>query len=174
MNLLRKSAYRSKIRADLALICIIIILMSMSCLASTGNVTVTLNAGTYNITKDSSGYDVIQMDGFSDRVETGDPMLPQKTFDVLLPPDADYSSLQLKIISAKTEVLDGRYDIKPSPQWLPQTFNETATEIVKNESTYETNANYPEDYVLLMPTSQMRKWLYVPVNFIPFQVQSCD
>ena len=169
MILPRKSPSRLKFWADLALVSIIIILISMGSLASTGNVTVTLNAGNYNITKDSSGYDVIIMDGFSDRVETGDPMLPQRTFDALLPPDVDDSSLQLKIISSKTQVLDGTYDIKPSPKWLPQTDNETATEVMKNKSTYEANADYPEDYVLLMPTSQMRKWKYVPVNFIPFQ-----
>ncbi|MEI6104264.1 MAG: C25 family cysteine peptidase [Methanothrix sp.] len=148
----------------------ITILCSMSGLAVTaGNVTVALNAGTYNITPDNFGYDVIVMDGFSDRVETGDPMLPQKTFDVLLPADVDDSSLQLKIVSAKKQVLDGTYDIKPSPKWLPQDSNETATEIMINISTYEANAYYPEKFVLLLPTSQMRKWKYVSVNFIPFQ-----
>jgi len=174
MASLQKSSYLSKIWVDLALICIIIILCSLSSLAATtGNVTVALNAGTYNITKDRSGYDVIVMDGFSDRVETGNPMLPQKTFDVLLPADINDSSLQLKIISAKTRVLDGTYDIKPSPEWLPQTlnetFNETASMMMKNVSTYETDADYPENFVLLLPISQMRKWKSVPVDFMPFQ-----
>lgn len=126
----------------------------------------------YNITKDSSGLDVIYMEGFSDRVETGDPMLPQKTFDVLLPPNVDRSSLQLKVVSDETMVLDGTYEIKPSPRWLPQQDNESATdatEVIKNLRTYQTNANYPEDSAQIKPTSQMRKWIFVPVNFIPFQ-----
>jgi len=168
---------------------LIAVLSSISGLADTGRVNVTLDAGAYNITKDASGYDVIVMDGFSDLVETGDPMLPQKTFDVLLPPNYDESSLQLKIVSAKSEVLTGTYDIKPSPEWLPQNSNDTVigadssitteiplgietaipSETVIKTSTYETDADYPENYVYLLPNSQMRKWMFVPVNFIPFQ-----
>ena len=142
----------------------------MCCLANaTESVTATLQAGNYSITKDSSGYDVIIMEGFSDRVDTGNPMLPQKTFDVLLPPNVDDSSLQLKIISSQAQVLEGTYDIKPSPPWLPQSSNDTSVELVKNLSTYEANANYPESCVMLLPPSQMRKWKFVPVNFMPFQ-----
>jgi hypothetical protein len=143
---------------------------------STGRITITLNASNYKINKDNSGYDVIDMEGFSNRVVTGDPMLPQKNFDVLLPPNADVSSVQLRMISTKAMVLDGTYNIKPSPQWLPQAKNLSDTyaypktiELVVNKSIYEANANYPETFVELLPYSQMRKWLYVPVNFIPFQ-----
>ena len=171
MALLQEVAYCLKAWAELALICAIISLCSISgsMAAATGNATVVLNAGTYNITMDSSGYDVIVMDGFCDRVDTGNPLLPQKTFDVLLPPNVDDSSLQLRIVSSKTEVLDGTYDIKPSPEWLPQSFNETPAEISKNTSTYEKDTDYPENFVLLQPPSKMRKWNYVPVDFIPFQ-----
>ena len=143
---------------------------------STGSITITLNASNCKINKDNSGYDVIDMDGFSNRVVTGDPMLPQKNFDVLLPPNADISSVQLRMISTKATVLDGTYNIKPSPQWLPQTKNLNDTyaypktsELVANKSIYEANSNYPKTFVELLPYSQMRKWLYVPVNFIPFQ-----
>jgi hypothetical protein len=142
----------------------------------TGSIAITLNASNYKINKDNSGYDVIDMDGFSNRVVTGDPMLPQKNFDVLLPPNADVSSVQLRMISTKAMVLEGTYNIKPSPQWLPQAKNLNDTyayprthELVANKSIYEANSNYPETFVVLLPYSQMRKWLYVPVNFIPFQ-----
>lgn len=166
----QKSAKCLDIWLILALFGLIVFFISMNGLASTtGTTTVTLEAETYNISKDNSGYDVIIMDQFSDRVKTGDPMLPQRTFDVLLPPDVDLSSLQLKIISTKTQVLDGTYDIKPSPKWMPQTSDENALETTKNESTYRTDADYPSNSVLLMPSSQMRKWMFVPVNFIPFQ-----
>ena len=166
----QKSANCQDILLNLALFSLIVFFISMSGLANTtGNITVTLAAETYNISKDNSGYDVIIMDQFSDRVKTGDPMLPQRTFDVILPPDVDMSSLQLNIVSTKTQELDGTYDIKPSPKWMPQTSDESATEITKNENTYGTDAYYPADFVYLMPSSQMRKWVFVPVNFIPFQ-----
>ena len=166
----QKSANCENILLNLALVGLIVFFISMSGLASAaGNITVTLAAETYNISKDNSGYDVIIMDQFSDRVKTGDPMLPQRTFDVILPPDVDMSSLQLNIVSTKTQELDGTYDIKPSPKWMPQTSDESATVITKNENTYGTDAYYPADFVYLMPSSQMRKWMFVPVNFIPFQ-----
>jgi len=166
----RRNTYCQSIWLKLALFGIIFCLTGMSGLASTdGNVTVTLKAETYNISKDNSGYDTIIMDQFSDRVITGDPMLPQRTFDVLLPPDVDMASLQLNMISSDSEVLDGTYDIKPSPKWLPQISNESDFEATMNESVYSSNADYPESFVSLLPTSQMRKWMFVPVNFMPFQ-----
>jgi hypothetical protein len=152
------------------LVGIIIFFISMSGLASAnGSVTITLKSEKYNISKDNSGYDIIIMDRFSDRVITGDPMLPQRTFDVLLPQDVDMASLQLNIISTETQVLEGTYNIKPSPKWMPQISNENALQVTKNESTYASNTDYPESFVSLLPTSQMRKWMFVPVNFIPFQ-----
>jgi hypothetical protein len=160
----------SRFLANILFIYIFFILTAACCLADAAeSVTATLYAGNYSITKDSSGYDVIIMDGFSDRVDTGNPMLPQKTFDVLLPINVDDSSLQLKTISSKTYVLDETYDIKPSPPWLPQTSNNKSIELVKNLSTYKANADYPESCVMLLPPSQMRKWKFVPVNFMPFQ-----
>ena len=166
----RKKAYGQSFWLKLVLFGLIFCLIGMSGLASTdGNVTVTLNAEKYNISKDNSGYDIIVMDQFSDRVITGDPMLPQKTFDVLLPPNIDMASLRLNIISTDAQVLDGTYDIKPSPKWMPQISNESDLETKKNESTYASNADYPASFVSLLPASQMRKWMIVPVNFIPFQ-----
>jgi hypothetical protein len=156
--------------AKSTLIVIIIILIDPYCLAgSAESLTATFHAGNYSILRDSSGYDVVIMGGFSDRVDTGNPMLPQKTFEVLLLPNVDDSSLQLKIISTKTQVLEGTYNIKPSPPWLPQDSNDTSIGLIKNLSTYEANTDYPENCVTLLPLSQMRKWKYVPVNFMPFQ-----
>ena len=67
----------------------------------TGGIKFTLNAGEYEITKDENGLDVIQMEGFSLAISPGDPMLPHRVYNILVPPDTIWSSLELKIISAK-------------------------------------------------------------------------
>jgi hypothetical protein len=67
----------------------------------TSNIRVTLTAGEYNITKDESGLEVIQMAGFSSTDSPGDPMLPHKVYNIIVPPDVIGSSLQLKVVSAE-------------------------------------------------------------------------
>jgi hypothetical protein len=80
----------------------------------TSNIRVTLTAGKYNIIKDESGLDVIQMGDFSSTDSPGDPMLPHKVYNIIVPPDVIGSSLQLKVVSAEIRTIEGTYDIKPA------------------------------------------------------------
>jgi hypothetical protein len=80
----------------------------------TSNIRVTLTAGEYNITKDESGLDVIHMGDFSSTDSPGDPMLPHKVYNIIVPPDVIGSSLQLKVVSAEIRTIEGTYDIKPA------------------------------------------------------------
>ena len=137
----------------------------------------TLDAGEYKITKDDNGLDVIQMEGFSSTVSPGDPMLPHKVYNILVPPDAIWSSLRLNIISAETHVLKGTYDMKPaSPDvtWADGRWIEDwgeGKDIVngRNMNVCGTDARFPESYLKLLPYSQMRKWKLTKVDFTPFQ-----
>jgi hypothetical protein len=142
-----------------------------------GSVSVTLNAGQYTITEDESGLDVIQMASFSSTESPGDPMLVHNLYDVLVPPDAIGSSLQLEIISAEISIIEGTYDIKPVGPDVAGAGGER-TEVWgegkvivngRNIKVYGTDANYPEEYLELLPYSQMRKWKFAKVDFIPFQ-----
>jgi hypothetical protein len=143
----------------------------------TSNIRVTLTAGEYNITKDESGLDVIQMAGFSSTESPGDPMLVHKVYDVLVPPDVIGSSLQLKVVSAEISIIEGTYDIKPAGPAIVGAGGELTEDwgegkvIVngRNINVYGTNANYPENYLQLLSYSQMRKWKFAKVDFIPFQ-----
>jgi len=97
-------------------------------------------------------------------------MLPHKVYDILVPPDTIGSSLQLKIVSAETRVLDGTHDIKPAGPFVPGVGEyEEVWGDGKNIDVYETDANFPEKYAELLPCSQMRKWKFAKVNFVPFQ-----
>jgi len=137
-------------------------------------ITLQLNAGNYRIIKDKEGYDAIEMDGFPIKYITGEPMLPSNNSKILLPPNVDYSSLRLEIVSETKHLLDGTYSIRPAPADLPQDqepiiINETSSNMEKNSQVYSMDAAYPANYVQLLPYSQMRKWIFVPVEFIPFQ-----
>jgi hypothetical protein len=133
---------------------------------------VQLYAGNYKVTKDKDGYDCIEMEGFADKYIPGEPLLPCGISKVLLPPNVDYSTLKLEIVSEEKQLLDGTYNIRPAPEDLPQNqdfglLNETYKSEAIKSKVYSVDAAYPVDYVKLLPPSQMRKWQFVPVEFVP-------
>jgi hypothetical protein len=147
-----------------------------------GRVSVVLNAGEYSITKDKNGFDVIMMEGFTTRISPGDPTLPHKVYNILIPPEADGESLRLEIVSADIQLLEGTYDIKPGEPDIPgvdERSDENITEeywgegknIVdgRNLDVYERDSDYPESCLELLPYSEMRKWKFAKVDFTPIQ-----
>lgn len=139
-------------------------------------ITIEVRSDAYNITRDAEGFDSIDMNNFPIKYIPGEPMLPSSTFNVLLPPNVDITSIKLEVISENAKQLDGTYEIRPAPEFRPLADNETydfaasgkPVEFVKG-SVYENDSAYPEKNILLLPYSQMRKWIFVPVEFIPFK-----
>jgi hypothetical protein len=139
-------------------------------------ITLELNSSKYIITKDAEGYDSIDMNDFSIKYIAGEPMLPSSNTNVLVPPNADISSVKLEVISENIKHLDGTYNIRPTPE--PRILSDNGTydfaasdepiEIIKS-AVYQNDLAYPEKNVQLLPYSQMRKWIFVPVQFIPFK-----
>lgn len=140
---------------------------------SENKVTILLQSKEYNITKDADGFDVVDMNDFYIKYITGEPMLPSCIANVLLPPDANISSVKLEVISEKTRLLDGTYNIRPSPEPRISASNDTYDSSNQNpdvrSAVYLNNTLYPKENILLMPYSQMRKWIFVPIQFIPFK-----
>lgn len=142
-----------------------------------GSMTFTFEAGDYKMGKDDSGLDTIAMSGFADTDSPGDPVLPVKVYNIALPPDIDWSSLKLSIVSPKTKAIDGTFDIKPAPPFATDVDGKKVEEwgegkeIVngKNRKVYGASAQHPASYVELLPYSQMRKWQIANVAFYPFQ-----
>ncbi|MDD2755275.1 MAG: C25 family cysteine peptidase, partial [Methanothrix sp.] len=145
-------------------------------LGAANEISIQFESNTYNITKDAGGYDSIDMDEFSIKYITGEPLLPSSNAFVLLHPNADISSIKLEIISENTKQLDGTYNIRPAPE--PRILLDNGTydfaasgqpiEVIKS-AVYQNDSAYPEKNVQLLPYSQMRKWIFVPVQFIPFK-----
>jgi len=144
--------------------------------SASNEITIQFNSQKYTITKDADGYDGIDMNDFSIKYLPGEPMLPSSKANILLPPNADISSIKLKVISEETKLLDGTYNIRPAPEPRISADNETynsSTSDVRIEgirsAVYQNNSAYPEKNVQLLPYSQMRKWIFVPVQFLPFK-----
>ncbi|MCK4432820.1 MAG: hypothetical protein KAV48_02685, partial [Methanomicrobia archaeon] len=57
----------------------------------------------------------IVMEGFYTRGHPGAPELPQKTYDIPLPPDAELETVQLEILASTAHIIAGEYDIGPGP-----------------------------------------------------------
>lgn len=130
----------------------------------------------YNIANDADGFDFIDMNNFSIKYLAGEPMLPSRNMNVLLPPNVDVASIKLEVLSENTKQLDGTYNIRPAPEPRVSVDNDTydftaqgkPVEFLKS-AVYENDSSYPEKNFLLLPYSQMRKWIFVPVQFIPFK-----
>lgn len=144
---------------------------------SAGTSEFTLSAGDYLIRVDAEGFDLIDMTGFSFLDSPGDPALPQRISFVAVPPDVDWKSLQLSIISMDTEKLPGLYKIKPVS---PDAMRDGEVEIIywgegkdivdgKNMNVYGVDALFPSKGLESLKVSQMRKWKFIGVGFTPFQ-----
>jgi len=132
----------------------------------------TLQPGKYKILRDERGLDYIRMEGFSNFSPPGEPLLPYKVYNILLPPDVVWESLHLSIEAVETEFV-GIYTIKPA---VPDSSRRGegwvgAMQMVdgKNLEVYSANASYPREFTQMLPYSQMRKWKFTKVKFIPFQ-----
>jgi hypothetical protein len=146
-----------------------------------GKVRIVLEAKDYSITRDERGFDVITMEGFSSTTSSGDPMLVHKIYDVLIPPEAVGEELKLKIVSAEVQVLDGTFEIPPVGPLAPVAIELAADEVGieywgegkiiedgRNLDVYDRDADYPENFLELLAPSQMRKWKFGRVDYVPF------
>jgi len=147
-----------------------------------GKVRLVLNAEEFSVTRDDDGFDVIVMGDFASTTSPGDPMLVHKLYNVLIPPDAVGAKLKLEIVSAEIKVLEGTYEIRAVGPLAPgvDEFSEwtmwaeywgEGKKIFdeKNLDVYEKEANYPQNYVVLLPHSELRKWKFARVDYTPLQ-----
>ena len=122
-------------------------------------------------------FGVIEMEGFALTSSPGEPMLPHKIHDILIPPDAIDTTVKLRIVSAKKKILDGTYDIKPAgpdvtridDQMVEVWGNGKVIANGKNVNVYQSDADFPTSVVKILSISRMRKWKFVRVDFSPLQ-----
>ncbi|MDY6906594.1 MAG: C25 family cysteine peptidase, partial [Thermodesulfobacteriota bacterium] len=145
--------------------------------ATAANWSGTFQAGDYDIIENLDGTQTIQMAGFPSGGAPGNPELPGRVYNIALPPHANFKALQLHITSVDKENLPGTYDIGPAPACAAAIKGRTivsygqATSIVngRNPDVYTVDQLFAEEYLVLLPYSQMRKWAYARIQFSPFQ-----
>lgn len=132
----------------------------------------------YSITQDEEGFDVVQVEGFALVGAPGDPQLPDKIYNVALPPDVAWESLTLEVVVLESTEPEGTFQIAPAPPpttWIDDQeiidWGENAEHIVdgRNVLVYENDAYFPGHYVDTLAHSQMRKWKFVKLAYIPVQ-----
>lgn len=153
------------------------VIFSLVGLARAETISVTLEAGPYEIRTDADGLNVIVMDGYKVGAAPGNPILPAKVFNIVVPPDIVWDSLVLTIVDSESEILPGTYEIRPA---APDAAGILGSVIYdwggnqniadgKNMDVYGVDSFFPSEYVKLLPYSQLRKWKYTKIQFSPFQ-----
>ena len=117
------------------------------------------------------------MTGFSADTSPGDPMLPVRIYEILVPPNIDWRTIKVSFESGKALTLPDRYQILPVPPLRARANDEELVywgegkNIVngRNINVYGRNAFYPEQPVRIVSHSQLRKWKFVTLEFHPIQ-----
>ncbi len=152
---------------------LMLISLSLSAAHVAGEVlTVTLDAGDYEITTDEKGLQRIRMDDFGSLVKPGEPWLPGRIFYIALPPLAEVHSVTVEGIAPQE--LPDTYTLSPRPPILPQM--EIGPEWRRNilrefemrrRESYNSDQAFPEKVGYYLGTGGLRKYTFARVSFSP-------
>jgi hypothetical protein len=141
-------------------------------------ITIDLKAGKYEIKKQEDEHHFVTVDGFDYTDSPGDPVLPQKIFDVLVPPNVDWETVTLAVVE-NAQILEGTYSIMPAPPCQSMVGQEDEIMIDwgdnmnivdgKNMDVYGNDNFFPVEPVVIAFQSQMRKWKFVRIISTPVQ-----
>lgn len=116
------------------------------------------------------------MPDYSVSTSSGNPALPCKEVHVLLPPNADPSSVSVSLSNCTSSLLDGTYDIAPAPPVVTVVDGQMITdwgtgkliENGRNMLVYGSNCQYPISHVEVVDVGNMRQWRLVRFRYYPF------
>ena len=148
-----------------------------SSISSAQTLSYNLDSPSYQISKDSDGFDRIEMTGFRSNTLPGNPVLPSQTVNLLVHPDVIYPTIKVTVVAEDFETLDGTYSIRPAGPHTARVDDQyvyswsRAANIAegKNMDVYGQDAFFPSESVRAEPHSQLRQWKFIRVVFRPFQ-----
>ena len=116
---------------------------------------------------ESTGEPVFKGDDIQWLNDTGEPRIPWKVITVLLPPNADLSSVTCRLKQPAYEAVAGTWQVEPMPPMA--TWDENGQVIVvwpedkwivdgRDVDIYERDAFWPEEQVRLSSRGKLRKW----------------
>ncbi|MCD4775996.1 MAG: T9SS type A sorting domain-containing protein [Candidatus Aegiribacteria sp.] len=141
--------------------------------AYSGSLVVSLHSGEYEIVQNLDGHR-IEMEGFSQLMTPGKPMLPMKRFQILLPPGA--RAVSVDVIGSGADELPSYYDIQPFEGVLPLLNTPyLEEELVRldeewhanHEIVYLSDQPYPDRIAWLSGAGTLRKYSYASIAFCP-------
>lgn len=108
--------------------------------------------------------------------QAGEPSIPYQSIRVLLPPNADLTTVRATIIGSRWGAIDGDYDVKPVPPLAVQGCEETSVvwpagrNIVngRDADIYESDALFPLDPICKVDVQVMRGWKMAQILYAPF------
>ncbi len=150
-----------------------------------------IESGNYTIVEDSEGFHRITMrdPGYWEMTSPGNPALPQRLMEIGVPYNIDWSTVEMDVIIIESQILNGSYDIAPSPPLeaevseIDPTFDHEVDwgydKIIldgKNILVYENNETFPEEPVDMIPYTQRKEGIrtkffdasYVRLLYYPF------
>ncbi|MEW6602500.1 MAG: C25 family peptidase propeptide domain-containing protein, partial [Nitrospirota bacterium] len=148
------------------------------------DIAVGITTGKYEITKkEYKTLDIkqkgeyIRMEGFHASTSSGDPMLPVRIYEIVVPPNIDWKTLKISLEAVETVPLPGQYDILPAP---PLRARVDGTDVIqwgsekdivdgRNMKIYGKDRFFPEQPIKIVSHAQLRKWKFVKVEFSPVQ-----
>jgi hypothetical protein len=134
-----------------------------SSLLQDGVIVLSVHTPAYQVKKIHDNWDIMEGQNCVTTGEPGQPMLPHQVLTVILPPDADLSSVALEIRDVSTVVEPGTFSL-PGAQSLRSLKDATPVPLTA-----------PADPAKVLPvarivgTGQMRKWKLVQIDFAPFE-----
>jgi len=133
-------------------------------------ISVTIEAGEYSVTVDSSGKDLISASNFGMRNVPGKPSMPAKIFYIAIPPDAEVSNVTF---DAQTKYLERSFNIAPGNIYLHtdgKTYESALKEYQENyNEIYSQDLPYPSEQFRYLGTGGFRKYKLVRIEYSPWQ-----
>ena len=127
---------------------------------SANALSLTITTPPYTLTKDSDGFDLIQIEDFSASGDPGEPFLPRKVISIALPPNVDPGSVEIQVVDYQLKSLDGTFNIKLSVADMPSDSGDS--------SPVGEDGISDADFIQQLPPGQMRKWIFTKIEFSPF------
>jgi len=142
------------------------------------SLTFTVKTPSWQMTRDNRGFDKVDVAGFDTAGAAGEPALPMRSINIALPPTVDMGSVSVHVTRDDEEELTGTYIIAPMPP--PVTWSrgkkiiswgKDPSRIVdgKDMVVYGSSAFFPVSPARLDTYSQMRKWRFVRLMYMPFR-----
>jgi hypothetical protein len=143
-----------------------------------------LESGNYTIDEDDEGFHRITMalPGYWDMTSPGNPALPQRMEEILVPQSIDWSTVVMDVIIVESFILNDSYNIAPSPPFeaevseidpkLDHEVDWGYDKIIldgKNILVYDRNESFPEEPVDMIPYTQRKEGIrlkFINANYV--------